>query len=205
MDWNERYAQGDTPWDKGGAHPELERLLDVGGLRPPRPGARVAVPGCGRGYDAFALARAGWIVTAIDVAPDLEAELVKSLEPLGGRVRIEDFLEMEVEQRFDLIFDHTFFCAIDPSRRRDWGRAVTRTVADGGEVINVVFPLGKSHAEGGPPWGMSIDDLHTVLGRRFELLEHRAIPRTYPGREDREMWARHRFLPDPGAPIPLGG
>ena len=46
MDWNLRYEEGDTPWDKGGAHPVLADMLS----RRPFSG-RVLVPGCGRGHE----------------------------------------------------------------------------------------------------------------------------------------------------------
>ena len=52
-DWNERYRQGDTPWDKGRASPALLAWLNQ------NPGimtGTVLIPGCGTGHDVRAIA-----------------------------------------------------------------------------------------------------------------------------------------------------
>lgn len=46
--WQARFEEGSTPWDRGGASPQLERWLQDGALPS---GARVLVPGCGSGYE----------------------------------------------------------------------------------------------------------------------------------------------------------
>ncbi|MEZ4469768.1 MAG: methyltransferase domain-containing protein [bacterium] len=62
---DERYQRGDTPWDLGGPSPVVQRLArDL-----LTPGMRVLVPGCGRGHDVEALARAGLQVTGLDLSP----------------------------------------------------------------------------------------------------------------------------------------
>ena len=54
-DWEERYRQADTPWDKGVAHPAVVRWLAE---HPGRMTGAVLVPGCGLGHDARAIAAA---------------------------------------------------------------------------------------------------------------------------------------------------
>ena len=53
--WDERYRQGDTPWDKGRASPALIAWLQEnrGLMR-----GSVLVPGCGTGHDVRAIASA---------------------------------------------------------------------------------------------------------------------------------------------------
>ena len=62
-DWEERYQQEDTPWDKGQPAPGLIDWLNKQKLAPE---ARVLVPGCGRGHDASAWAKAGFETTGVD-------------------------------------------------------------------------------------------------------------------------------------------
>ncbi len=50
--WEQRFAAGDTPWDRGEANPQLGAWLAAGALKP----CRILVPGCGSGYEAAALA-----------------------------------------------------------------------------------------------------------------------------------------------------
>src|SRR5690349_19537326 len=50
-EWENRYQKGETPWEKGEAHPALISFL----RRTPVAG-RGLVPGCGSGHDVRALA-----------------------------------------------------------------------------------------------------------------------------------------------------
>ena len=102
-DWAAHYAAANTPWDLGGPHPELSQRLSDGDLAPPRDGARALVPGCGHGHDALALARRGWVVTAVDLVADLAETLGKELARL--HLRDEVVLGCLVHRRADVEFD----------------------------------------------------------------------------------------------------
>ena len=152
-DWAARYLSGDTPWDLGGPHPELSARLQDGRLLPPRPGATAFVPGAGAGHDALALARRGWAVTAVDLVELLAPRVGPDLERKGGRFVVGDAIEFGAEGAFDLVWDHTFFCAIPPGRREAWGRQVNSLLAPGGVYAALVFPVSKPASEGGRPSG----------------------------------------------------
>ncbi len=181
-DWRIRYVSGSTPWDLGKPHPEL--LTRIPALGPP---GRALVPGAGRGHDARALADAGWEVVAIELVPDLEAELAAAVGPAGSAV-IGDALTWEPPDPVDLVFDHTFFCALPPRRRPQFGRWAEAVVRPGGRVVSVVFPHGRDLAAGGPPYGMSARDLGAALGDGFALVED--APAIHPrGRGWQTRWA----------------
>ncbi|MEM9802262.1 MAG: hypothetical protein AAGA20_18190, partial [Planctomycetota bacterium] len=184
-DWANRYESGNTPWDLGGPHPELALRLQDGRLAPPREGARVLVPGAGRGHDALALARRGWDVTAIDVVEALSGTLGPALERYGGRFLVVDALTYE-DEPFELLFDHTFFCAISPDVREEWGRRAAALVAPSGHYAALMFPVGRPAAEGGPPYGMDATAVTTALGAEFRRLDESGLERPAPGRPWRE-------------------
>lgn len=183
--WSDRYSSDHIPWDLGGAHPELVKRLAADPSLGRGAVGTAYVPGCGRGHDALALAGAGWTVTASDFAPALLEPLTAALSPLGGVFLLGDSLEMEGE--FDLWFDHTFFCAIPPHRRSEYGKVAATNVAPGGGLVSIVFPIGRPPEEGGPPFGMSTADLDQALGSQFELLHD--DPAAHAGRRS---WA-HRW------------
>ncbi len=186
--WNARYELGATPWDLGRAHPELETRLALD----PSLGLGVVgtalVPGAGTGHDAAALAQAGWRVTAIDIAPAVEPALLRRLQADNGSVEIGDSLDLDADA-FDLVFDHTFFCAIDPSERGRFGEMVDRVLGRSGSLISIVFPIGRPASEGGPPWGIEDQDLATALGESFVLAE-KGAPMRVPGRRWAHEWTR---------------
>ncbi|MBT4226011.1 MAG: methyltransferase domain-containing protein, partial [Verrucomicrobia bacterium] len=117
-DWEALYQANDTFWDHGEASPGLVDYLAANSSLPL---GQALVPGCGRGHDARALAQAGWAATGLDLAPS-SVPLAKRLadeERLTIDYRIGDFLSDEPHQPFDLVFEHTLFCAIPPVRRDD--------------------------------------------------------------------------------------
>lgn len=191
-DWAGHYQAGDTPWDLGAPHPELSQRLSDGELAPPEPGARALVPGAGRCHDAQALARRGWAVTALDLVPAAGEAQAAELLRRGGAFVAADALEFAAPEPFSLVWDHTFFCALPLGLRAAWGRRVAHLVAQGGRYAALVFPTGKPAEEGGPPFGMSADDLRAALGDAFELESDRPVQRAVARRTWPERLALFR-------------
>ena len=180
--WNHFWKHQVSPWDLGGAHPELVgRIAELGEV------GRAYVPGCGRGHDALHLAQAGWEVTAVDLAKELQPHLVPELKESGSRFLLRDALSLADGEIYDVWWDHTFFCAIPPDLRPRWGHCVLRALQEGGTLAALVFPFGKKLEDGGPPYGISAQDMADVLGDRASLrLDEEA---RFPGREKGERFA----------------
>lgn len=182
MDWNLRYAEGDTPWDKGGGHPVLRDMLTHGALS-----GRVLVPGCGTGHDVRELARRGLDAVGLDVAP-LAIERARAHPAAGGETYVSgDLFALPPDMRgaFDGVFEHTCFCAIDPALREAYVEAVVSALKPDGRLL-AVFYADPGHDEG-PPFGCTKVELDALFGRQFRLLaEHAEIP-TFAEREGREL------------------
>ena len=65
IDWNDRYRDGNLPWDTGRPSSELQRVLSRNAIQP----CRALELGCGTGTNSVWLAQQGFEVTGIDVAP----------------------------------------------------------------------------------------------------------------------------------------
>ncbi|MDH4117412.1 MAG: TPMT family class I SAM-dependent methyltransferase [Acidimicrobiia bacterium] len=186
-DWSLRYAAGNTPWDMRRAHPELTRRLE---LDPTLGTGRVGtalVPGSGHGHDAAALAGAGWDVTAVDFA--------LGMAPVSHHgVEFREANVFDIDGVFDLMFDHTFFCALDPSERMRFGGLARRVVRAGGHVVSIVFPIGRPLESCGPPFPMEVDHVSRVLGGEFELVAESA-PFTTGRRAWPHVWAHWTRMP----------
>ena len=188
-DWEALYLANETFWDHGAASPGLVDYL----VANPRvsPG-QALVPGCGRGHDARALAKAGWSVAGLDIAPS-SVPLAKSLADEGGlRVdyRVGDFLNDEPYQSFDLVFEHTLFCAIPPARRDDYAQALRRWLKPGGLYLAVNYMITNDNGE--PPFSTTTTELDERFGETFELLR-RWMPRSYESREGKELMNEWRL------------
>jgi SAM-dependent methyltransferase len=180
--WEERYRTGDTPWDRGGPSPGLVDYLALHELD-----GRVLVPGCGFGYDVRALATKRNYVLGIDVAPSAIRGARRFLRKACEEYRLADLfaLPREFTEAFDWVWEHTCFCAIDPSRRSDYVRATASALKPGGHFLGV-FYLDPDHGDG-PPYPVTIGELDALFGGVFDYLEGWVPASTYPGREGCEL------------------
>jgi hypothetical protein len=124
------------------------------------------------------------VVTAIDVVADVSESLSGAVGS-EGEVVVGDALAWTPSSAVDLVFDHTFFCALAPARRAGFGDWVGRVLGAGGLFASVVYPVDKPASEGGPPFGMCVEDLRRVL-EGFQLVtDVRAahpVRRSWPSR-----------------------
>lgn len=187
--WEERYQAHDMPWEKGAASPGLVDFLAAHGGEPR---GRVCVPGCGTGHDVRAWAQAGFDACGFDLAPSAIAlaQRATAAAGLSADFRLADFLHDPPPQKFDWVFEHTLFCAIQPSERDDYVQAVLRWLKPEGNYLAVnYFDCGP----GGPPWPTDRDEQRQRFAPHFDLVAE-WLPRSYPNREGKErmFWWRRR-------------
>ena len=173
--WENLYQTGDTRWDKGEPSPGLVDFLAAQRL----PTGLVLVPGCGRGHDARAWARAGFAATGLDVAPSaIESSREQTAAGLKAEFREGNFLEDEPFAQFDYIFEHTLFCAINPSERDTYVKVVQRWLRPEGKFVAVFYLIPDTD---GPPFGTTREEVRERFERSF-ILEEDWVPRSYPNR-----------------------
>ena len=184
-DWEARYQREDTPWDKGEPAPALVDWLKKQSLDPT---TRVLVPGCGRGHDASAWAKAGFETSAMDLSIRALNDARRSYESLPNLAFFPgDFLHEQPQDPYDLVFEHTLFCAIAPDCRETYASSLVRWLRPGGHflAIHFVFPL----SEQGPPYGADREEIIRRFEPNFQLLEDWS-PRSFKERqsEERMFW-----------------
>jgi methyl halide transferase len=196
--WAELYRTGDTGWDQGGPSPGLVDFLrdHVGahGRAPLLRAGRALVPGCGHGHDARALAAADFEVLGLDVVEHAVREATRLAEEEGlDNLRFEraDFLDLPTPFRgpYDVIFENTFFCAIDPEQRERYVEIAADLLKPAGYLLGVFYNI---QPETGPPFGATRDELIERFETRFRLVLDR-VPRSIARREGKELlmlWRR---------------
>lgn len=132
----------------------------------PRPGMTALVPGCGRAYDALALARHGFdAVVAVDLAPTAckaaQSWLQESGDPAAAKVSVQCADFFSLQGKYDFIWDCTFLCALDPSVRERWATKHSELLSTNGALLTCVFPI--CDKTGGPPFAMSVPLVRDLL------------------------------------------
>jgi SAM-dependent methyltransferase len=156
--WEEKYRANTTPWDRGGSSPALHEWLASGALRP----GRVLIPGCGRGHEALDLARAGFEVTALDIAPTALRLLQEQLDQAGVTAELvcADALSWCPGTPFDAIYEQTCLCALDPTLWPDYERQLHAWLKPGGRLYALFMQTGRV---GGPPHHCGLADMRKLL------------------------------------------
>ncbi|THH08547.1 hypothetical protein EW146_g8952 [Bondarzewia mesenterica] len=194
-----------TPWEEHGtakAQPALQELIESSRLDLPTSG-RALVPGCGRGYDAIYIASSLGLQTlgtdisstAIQAANDLLASSPDVQASKKVSFEETDFFTMKVteDERFDLVYDYTFFVAIPPSYRKDWGRQMNALTKPGAYLVTLVFPLGLDPDGEGPPHYVELEHYDELLSGWTKVLDE--VPKvsnpTHVGRERIVVWKKN--------------
>jgi len=182
--WEDIYLADDAGWDLKGPTPIFSELADQ------FPKGDLCIIGCGRGYDAITFAKRGFNVTAVDFAPSAISSLKKMVDQANIKM---DILEKDIftlspdhESSFDYVIEQTCFCAIHPSRRKDYEIMAQGILRSGGHLVGLWYPLDKDLKEGGPAYGTTIDEVKSIFHPNWEIMreefpEHSIQPRK--GRE----------------------
>jgi len=177
--WHGRYLAGDTGWDLGEPSPPFVRLHRDGVIAP----CRVAVPGCGRGWEVAWLAGQGYQVAGIDFAPAAIEATRDRVHAAGATAHLvcSDLFGLpdDLAGGFDLVLEQTCFCAIAPHRRPEYVDAVHRLLAPGGRLIALFYACEGS---GGPPFTTDPKDVAALFAERFTVRSLALTPHSHPRR-----------------------
>lgn len=163
--WNERYASCQTGWDLGAVSPPLKEIID----HEKRKDISLLLPGCGNAYEAAYLLDSGFQgLTLLDISDVLVNGLKKMLsayEGKGLRILCEDFFAHV--GAYDLVLEQTFFCALDPSMRRQYVVQMHKLLKPNGRLTGVLF---NREFEGGPPFGGTEPEYRELFEPYFTIL-----------------------------------
>ncbi len=163
--WEQRFAEGNTPWDRGEANPQLGVWLAAGALKP----CRILVPGCGSGYEVEALAAEGFEVTALDYAPVAIERTRKLLDAAGLEANLieADALAWQPPRPFDAIYEQTCLCALYPDQWRAYADRLHAWLVPGGRLFALFVqfqrPGSAAGAIEGPPYHCDVNAMRALF------------------------------------------
>ncbi len=186
VDWNERYNNDDKPWDKGIGTPVLEELVKIA-PQYFRPNTNALVPGCGVGHDVAMLHNAGIEAKGLDIS-ETALKLAKEAYPeLGDVWLMDDLFKMDhARSTYDLVWEHTCYCAIPPGMREDYAESVFDLLKENAYFAGVFFTDTGQPPEIGPPFSTTRAEVFENFDRMFQLVWEGLPSQSYPGRENCE-------------------
>lgn len=179
--WDQRYTAGKTPWDQHGVPVNFRDFLQ----RTPA-GGRALVPGCGSGYEIQALHEHGWPVLGLDFSPAAVIQAQRMLGPLGHLVRVGDFFAPAADLAgFTLVYERTFLCALPPELHAPYARRMAELIVPGGVLCGFFFHGPEDEP---PPFPLSHEQISTLLGGGFQLIENLPAADSLPLYATKERW-----------------
>ena len=177
--WEDRYREGETPWDDGRPWRPLPDLL----ARYAPPGGRLVDIGCGLGGKAAQMAALGYRVLGIDIS---QAAIDAARQLAAGsdgdlELRRADFLKQSPDAPFDLAFDRSVWATFDEPGRFSFARRVAHWLVPGGHWISLTGCADNRDPETGEPDPRgyprhSLQAIAACCEPHFEILEVRREP-----------------------------
>ena len=182
-DWQRHYDENDLGWDLGEVAPPFVSMLESNTITP----GKTLVPGCGRGHEVIFLAENGFDVTAVDYSKGAVNHLNSVIQErqLSSQILCLDFFTLDSthDGLYDLLIEHTFFCAISPIQRPLYVSAVTRALKKNGMIAGLFY---HTEQEGGPPFNTTRDDIIKYFSDSFEIRELAQAKNSAEQRKDKE-------------------
>ena len=101
----------------------------------------------------------------VDLAPTPLQNIAKRNPDFKSNLIHDNFFNLN--KKFDLIIEQTFFCALNPSLRLNYALKTNELLNSNGKIAGLLFnfPL----TEDGPPFGGSIDEYKNLFSEKFKL------------------------------------
>lgn len=167
--WQQRFTSGQTPWDRGAPHPQLQTWLSEGLIQA---GQTVLVPGCGQGHELLSLGKAGAQALGLDYTP-AAVELARlrisqaGLASEHARVEQADVLAWNATLPLDRVYEQTCLCALHPDHWRAYADQLHAWLKPGGLLL-ALFMQARRDSSGqgfveGPPYHGDIQAMRALF------------------------------------------
>lgn len=166
--WEDKYNNNQTGWDIGYPSTPIVEYID----QLTNKNLKILIPGCGRGYELEYLWNQGFKnAFGLDVAPSAQYEFLKRVPDFpADQFQIGSFWDLS--EKFDLIIEQTFYCAISPLSREDYIAKMSNLIVPGGKLTGLLFDFPLT--EQGPPFGGSLEEYKERFSKHFNLYIEKA-------------------------------
>lgn len=152
------------------------------------PKSRILILGCGDSHDAAFFAQNGHKVTAVDISE----HAIERSKKLYGHFDNITWLQSDIfklpqsfDGAFDLVYEYTCLCAINPKLRSQLVQVWSRCLHDQGQLMATFFCM---HKREGPPFGATEWELRELTKKRFQPLIWNRWRKSISRRQGRELF-----------------
>ena len=182
--WDNRYKTNDIGWDLGEVSPPLKAYFD----QLEDKNFKILIPGAGNAYEAEYLFNNGFTnVFVVDLSKTALENLKKRVPNFPeNQLLHQNFFD--IENKFNLIIEQTFFCALDPNLRPDYALKMNELLVEKGKLVGLLFdaPLYKNR----PPFGGSKQEYIGYFKSFFKLDIFEKCYNSVSSRKEKELFIK---------------
>ena len=180
--WNNRYLKNDTGWDLNTISFPLKSYID----QLDNKDLKILIPGAGNAYEAEYLFNNGFTkINIVDIAKTPLENFRKRCPnfPIKQLLNVNFF---DINQKFDLILEQTFFCALLPQLRTDYVSKMYDILNSNGKLVGLLFDFPLT--ENGPPYGGNIKLYNEYFSNLFSIEIMENCHNSHPNRIGKELF-----------------
>lgn len=145
--WNTRYINNNTGWDLSSISTPIKDYVDQLSDKT----IKILIPGAGNSYEAEYLWKSGFKNTYILDIAETPLQNFKKRFPQFPKSQCLHGDFFQLNYKFDLILEQTFFCALNPSLRKKYVSKTSDLLRFNGKLVGLLFDFELT--EKGPPFG----------------------------------------------------
>ncbi len=180
--WNHRYLSGETGWDIGYVSMPIKEYIDQLSDK----NLKILIPGGGNSYEAEYLFNNDFNnVFVIDISSIPLKNLAERVPSFPQKNLLHrNFFELK--DTFDLIFEQTFFCALEPSLREDYVNKMYELLKPGGKLVGLLFNIPLNTDK--PPYGGNRVEYISLFSEKFKIEKIETAYNSIPSRAGNELF-----------------
>lgn len=161
--WEERYQKQQTQWDAGEITTPIKEYVDQIADK----ATQILIPGAGNAHELEYLVSQNFTdVTVIDIALQPLQNISKKIPAYPTSKLIhQDFFQHN--QKYDLIIEQTFFCALNPKLRAKYVLKMKELLKPNGKIVGLLFNMDFNNPE--PPFGGSVLEYQKLFSPYFNI------------------------------------
>ncbi len=180
--WESRYQNNQTGWDVGYISTPLKDYID----QLINKDIKILIPGAGNSHEAEYLWNNGFKnIYILDIAEHPLLNFKSRIPDFPGSHLIHDDF-FKIKDTFDLIIEHTFFCALNPDLREKYALKMHNLLNTNGKLIGLLFDFELTKE--GPPFGGSNQEYSNCFSKYFTIKTLERAYNSIKPRQDRELF-----------------
>ena len=180
--WNNLYLKNEFKWDLGAISSPLKTYIEQLNNKD----LKILIPGAGNSYEAEFLFSNGFKnVVVLDFAEEPLENIKKRLPNFPNQQLIKQNF-FEHQGHYDLIIEQTFFCAINPSLRKQYAQHVKQLLKPEGKLVGLLFNDVLNIDK--PPFGGNKKEYQDLFESLFQIITLETAYNSVKPREERELF-----------------